>query len=303
MVKKRFLKPTGAAPILALASFVIPLELMANDSADSKIRIGATVEISRSHSYCWFPTVHRFRSGEILVGMLLSPDQAISETVCSAYCLSRDGGLTWSRRYTMGHEAGQDGAWSEVPDSTDAIWHLGCHPESLHPGDLKNFYNDLTKFGNAGRTLQESRDPVIRLREAVSTRPTGLGDYSFDGNSTPVPDTRITSQPNIMTWGSIIRGPAGDLLCGAYGESKQHSGGTPDIWYNHEILLRSTDDGKTWSEYATVAAVPSSGPPSWMGTEGPGEGTLALLPGRGLYVVYRTGGMMGNEWSADGGRT
>jgi hypothetical protein len=40
-----------------------------------------------------------------------------------------------------------------------------------------------------------------------------------------------------------------------------------------------------------------------MGSEGQDEGSLAALSDGRLYAVYRTGGMIGNSWSSDGGKT
>ena len=55
------------------------------------VRVGQTVEITASYNYCWYPTVHRFSTGEILTTMRMSPDEANPEGEFSAYCLSKDG--------------------------------------------------------------------------------------------------------------------------------------------------------------------------------------------------------------------
>src|SRR5271170_4225804 len=44
----------------------------AGASPDLPIKVGRTVEITLSHARCWFPTVHRFRSGVIMVTMQMA---------------------------------------------------------------------------------------------------------------------------------------------------------------------------------------------------------------------------------------
>ncbi|MGH9345529.1 MAG: sialidase family protein [Terriglobia bacterium] len=59
-------------------------------------------------------------------------------------------------------------------------------------------------------------------------------------------------------------------------------------------------------EHSTIAAVPKDNKPSWMGSEGPNEGSIVRLADGRIYAVYRTGGkdgMIGNAWSSDDGKT
>ncbi len=88
------------------------------------VQVGKTVEISSSHRYCWYPTVQRFTSGELMVTMRMSPDEVNPEGDFSAYCVSKDAGLTWSRRYTMGAGANVDGAFTESPRPDGTLWQL-----------------------------------------------------------------------------------------------------------------------------------------------------------------------------------
>ena len=279
-----------------------------------EVQVGKTVEVSRSHSFCWTPTIHQFHSGEIMVAMMLSPDGAGMEMSASGYCLSRDRGLTWGRRYTMGNEADQDGAWSETADEDDRIWHFGCYPEQVRTGDFRNFYSNLTKFGHGGRTWSEDQDISFSISQPMHFTPAAMLDYYFDGK-VPVPNSQVQSQPDGFTWGNILRGPQGEWLCLAYYQADDARTQPPQDG-NHTVgrtrcyrveLLRSTDGGKTWPVYSTVAEVPASGRPAWMGNEGPSEGTLAFLPDHRLYAVYRTGylngAQVGNSWSADAGKT
>jgi len=295
---------------------LFPAGLRAQGGDNLEVRIGQTVEITRSHGWCWFPTVHKFRSGEILISMVLSPDQVNGESAVSAYCISRDGGMTWSRRYTMGQGANQDGAWTEVPDEEDMIWQFGSYPEPRREGDTTKFYATLTKFGRGGRFSCEDRDVVFTLRQPARIGPTWLFDYFFDGK-VPVPDTRILKQFDGRPWGNIIRDRDGALLCSAYFttaadqrrldlEASKLDKPEEVPWLNRDALLRSTDGGRTWMEYGTIAALSPGARPGWVGKEGFNEGSLAQLSDGRLYAVYRTGGregMIGNGWSSDGGKS
>jgi hypothetical protein len=51
------------------------------------VRVGKRVEITASYNYCWYPTVHRFPTGEILTTIRMSPDETNPEGEFSAYCL------------------------------------------------------------------------------------------------------------------------------------------------------------------------------------------------------------------------
>lgn len=292
-----------------------PRWYFAEDPASPQVSIGPTVEISRSHGWCWFPTVHKFRSGEILASMVLSPDQINGESAVSAYCLSRDGGMTWSRRYTMGQGANQDGAWSEVPDENDMFWQFGSYPEPQREGATRDFYATLTKFGRGGRYSCEDRDIAIHLSDPAFLQPAWLSDY-WGATGVAVPDTRFTVQFHGRPWGNIIRKGTGAYLCTAYftaeqdrEREEQSSAGDPrhEHMFNRTVLLRSTDGGKTWTEHGVIASLDHGEKPAWVGREGFNEGSLALLPDGRLYAVYRTtgghDGTIGNGWSSDGGKT
>src|SRR5271166_340501 len=103
-----------AASGLALGLFAAGLK--ADDPDPLVLKVDQTVEITLSHYRCWFPTIHKFRSGEIMVAMSLCADEDNYESAFSAFCISADGGKTWSERHPLGTGAMHDGAWSETPD-------------------------------------------------------------------------------------------------------------------------------------------------------------------------------------------
>jgi hypothetical protein len=273
--------------------------------------LGATVEITRSHSWCWYPTIHRFRSGEILVGITMSPDQVNAESGFSAYCLSKDGGLTWSRRYTLGLGANQDGTWSDVPDDQDQIWQWASYSEQVSKGDFTHFKAGMTKFSAGGRHVAIDLDVGFQTARPAGLYPTWLFAYAFDRKN-PTPDTLVLENFGGRPWGNMVRDAQGNYYTACYytdevdaRRTKAEEDSPNPRRYIHDSCLRSTDGGKSWTEVGTIAAVPPGERPAWMGAEGPNECSLAALPDGRLYAIYRTGkgGTLGNSWSADGGKT
>ena len=112
-----------AIPTLLVLCFAFSRSnaLPAGDPDDLQVVGGNTVEITVSRRYCWSPTVHQFSSGEIMATMRMSPDETNPEGDFSAYCISKDKGLTWSPRYTMGVGANVDGAYTESPRPDGSI--------------------------------------------------------------------------------------------------------------------------------------------------------------------------------------
>lgn len=66
--------------------------------------------------------------------MRMSPDERDPEGDFSAYCLSKDAGKTWSRRYVMGSGANLDAAWSTDPEKDGKIWQILGFVEAYPPG-------------------------------------------------------------------------------------------------------------------------------------------------------------------------
>src|ERR1700730_87833 len=60
-------------------------------SNELTVQVGKTVEITASSiNHCWYATVHRFSTGEILATMRMSGDDTNPEGEFSAYSLSKD---------------------------------------------------------------------------------------------------------------------------------------------------------------------------------------------------------------------
>jgi len=110
----------------------------------------------------------------------------------------------------------------------------------------------------------------------------------------------LKQAPSGMPWGYIFEALNGDLMTPFYYTHEQ------DRRYYRLALIRSSDGGKSWNEYSTIAAVePGEKPWPGMGSEGPCESGLARLADKRLYSIFRTGsdGFIGNAWSSDDGKT
>ncbi len=281
-----------AIPILLVLCFGVTAS-RASDTDDLEVVVGNTVEITGSRRYCWFPTVHQFSTGEIMATMRMSPDETNPEGDFSAYCISKDKGLTWSQRYTMGAGANVDGAYSESPRPDGSIWQLYGWVSSLFAEPSEQFHMTLTKFSQGGMQFTQWRDVPLRTSQPIQLSHTDTFDRK-------VQDGHLAAQPGLVPWGAMLDGLNGDLMTTAYYTADR------DPHYYRLALIRSSDGGKSWSEYSTLAAVnPGEQPWPGMGNEGPCEAGMVRLADQRLYAMFRTGGdgFIGNVWSKDDGRT
>jgi hypothetical protein len=107
----------------------------------------------------------------------------------------------------------------------------------------------------------------------------------------------LKSYYGVILWNRIIEMPGGDLLTTAYG---YFEGDDEPIEFSYEpyrpktyphpgynktrvVLLKSTDQGRSWDYVTTVSYDPSSG------EEGPCEPSLTLTQGGDLVCLMRTG--------------
>ena len=229
--------------------------------------------------------------------MRMSPDDTNPEGEFSAYCLSKDGGQTWSRRYTMGAGANIDAAYSQMPLEDGAIWALAAGYASLEPyppGQKTDFHVTLTKFSRDGMEIHQIRDARIHLSESVQSIP--VEAYATKGKDA----SELGSVPSAQPYGAIIDGPGGEWLSTLYYTTER------DQRLSRLVLIRSIDHGRTWDEYGIIAAVhPRQKPWPWMGKEGPTEAGLVRLSASRLYSIFRTGNGedLGETWSLDDGKT
>jgi len=259
--------------------------------------IGKTVEITSSKRYCWYPTVHRLSAREILVTVRTGPDELHPEGEFSAYCVSKDGGRTWSQRYTMGAGGNVDAAYTQISPPDGTVLALGAGYDSAipdPPGQTRQYHLALTEYRRGGMEVRQVRDAVLRLREPAQLMPTMLFDLGARDTS------KLETVPEVNPWGAIVEGLNGDLLTTVYYITEK------DRKQRRLVLVRSPDRGKTWDEFGVIAGLaPGEAPWDWMGTEGPSEAAIVRLADRRLYSIFRTGGgaYMGHSWSSDDGGT
>jgi len=261
-----------------------------SDPDELQVQIGKTVEITSSRRYCWFPSVHQFASGEIMASMTMTPDETNPEGVFSAYCLSRDGGVTWSPRQTVGAGANTGSFSDPRPDGSILELEPGVGSQLSQPTQQLPLI--LTRFSRAGREFQQWRDVHLQTSLPVHVMHTELFDWK-------TPDGHLTVAPSFSVYGPIIEALNGDLITTVYYTAERDQ-----RWYRL-AMIRSSDGGQSWSEYATIAAVePGEKPWPGMGSNGPCEAGLVRLADKRLYVLFRTGdGSIGNTWSSDDGKT
>jgi hypothetical protein len=227
----------------------------------------------------------------------MSGDDTNPEGEFSAYCVSRDEGQTWSRRYTMGAGTNVDAAYTQVPHQDGILWVLGAGYDSLEPsppGQAMDFHAVLTKFSRGGLECYQIRDAKIHLSEPAWATPTTIVTTGRKDA------TDLSAVYEANPWGAIVDGPGGEWLTTLYYMAER------DPRQRRLVLIRSTDQGRSWKEYGVIAAVqPNETPWPWMGKEGPNEAALVRLPEGRLYCLFRTGdnGYLGEAWSGDDGKT
>lgn len=264
-----------------------------NQGDGISVRVGKTVEITSSFRRCWFPTIHQFSNGDLMATMRMSPDERNPEGDFSAYCLSKDHGVSWSRRYTMGAGANVDGAWSQAPEPDGSIRQLYGWVDPHPQGQSRSFHVTVTKFFQSGMEFHQRRNVPLRMLESVQMAKTEL----FGRGVQPA---KLAQVPILLPWGPIINGRNGRLIAPAYYAAER------DPRYYRLALIRSDDDGKSWRQVSVIAEVkPGSKPWPGMGNEGPCEAGMVRLADGRLFVIFRTGGdgFIGVTWSSDEGHT
>ncbi len=261
--------------------------------AGLSVQVGQRVEITHSFRRCWFPTVHQFPNGDLMATLRMSPDEVNPEGDFSAYCISKDRGLTWSRRYTMGAGANVDGAWSQQPQPDGTLWQLYGWTDLQRPDSSRNFYLTLTRFSASGMEFQQRREIPLHMSDDIQMTPTRLFGRR-------VQDGELAQEPVVMMWGPILRSRHGALIAPAYYKAQR------DERYYRLALIRSDDQGGSWHQSSTIAAVePGATPWQGMGSEGPCEAGMVRLADGRLFAMFRTGGdgCIGAAWSQDDGRS
>jgi len=249
------------------------------------VKVGETVLITRSQGYCWFPNVHRLSTGELFLTLGLGPDTTDPEANLggtSAFCVSTDGGKTWSHRILEGMLFA---AADLNPRRDGSLMGLGFQILPSSPGETKVFEATLTVISDHASVITHRRGIRVTFPEAVAS---ARIESSRGG--------KISEMPDMVFAGSILPSHDGGLLASMYGNFQG------DKIYR-TILMKSGDKGKTWSYLSTIAQATERWP--GMGDEGPCEPGLVRLADGRLFCIMRTGsdGLMYQTWSTDDGKT
>jgi hypothetical protein len=281
----------NSSPQLIAASLRRSPEDRVKASGSLSVEVGKTVEITRSFSRCWFPTVYQFPNKDLMAAMSMSPDEVNPESDFNAYCISKDNGETWSRRYTMGSGAAGDGAWLQNPGPDGAIWGIGDRADLVSPGNRQDFYLVRTRLSKSGMTIDVRRDIPLHMSEPIQMNKPLLYDRHLQ-------DTHLAEVGTAMPFGPILPSGTGTLIAPLYYKSDR------DPRYYRLACIRSEDNGSSWREGAIIAGVEHEPWPG-MGEEGPCEAGMVRLQDGRLFTIFRTGGkgFMGTVWSSDEGKT
>jgi hypothetical protein len=239
------------------------------------VTVGRTVEITRAKDRCWFPSLYQFANKDLIVDMSLHADTTHPEGgFREAYCLSRDGGATWSERYPVDTFRG---VWAEVPTPGNSVWTISAH--IIGKENDQDFLFERTQLyaggtGDNGSGLKMDKRFDIKLHMSSPTQ-------------------------GLMFTGTILPSRHGGLLTCVYTRTQA----SPK--YYHVSCAHSDDNGLTWREGTVIASVPNEELPPGMGKEGPCEAGIVRLRDGRLFVIYRTGsdGYLGVAWSSDEGHT
>jgi len=248
-----------------------------------------------------FPTVGRLPTGELIVFFGSCADETQPERQFGGFCISKDGGKTWSRRFNRigwvaSHIVLDDGrllvleydTWTKYPDK----------PREFI--SYAHYYSD-------GFDREEVRKINIRLDRDYFLRWSELSP-----NKLLTPLGKLAYQMGPKFNNSIVKSKDGSLLATAYGifmeDRRKYKKIKGCEMYEYvayrAFLLRSKDNGLTWQYYSTISTwqdVEHLNPPSTAWTiEGPNETSMVRLKDGRLLAYSRSGGQ---TYSSDEGKT
>ena len=220
------------------------------------------VKVTQTERWCWFPTVCQFSTGEVLAQFWMAPDEVDPESAMTGYCVSPDGGKTWGPRLTKGF-----GGHCHFPFDDGSMLEIGYQTVPQPLGQAQELRVTRILYREAGRSLERSFG-LLTLPEPVKL-------------VEPSPRTGSRSPVGLVFDHSIIRANGGSLLATMYGHFER------DELYR-SILVRSTDEGRNWQYFSTIASVESD-PADDMGPNGLCEPSAIRLANGDLFCIMRTG--------------
>ena len=244
-----------------------------------RVTLGTPRQVTEGVGFCWFPSLAKFPSGELLLTHGLVADAEGNLLTGQAVFISSDDGETWDTSYQTAN-----GANIKIIRSDGTIAGPTFHLFPDPPGQWRNFKGHYVRYEAAGQRYV--LDPwAVRVeglpRDVKPSQHEGqwsrqwMARIYFDGDAVEV-DGRIITTAYVTYQG------------------EEHYG---------VVALASEDEGRTWHYLSTVAG-PEVAPES---REGPDEASMVQLADGDLMCVIRVGSgtdqLLARAYSSDGGKS
>ena len=234
--------------------------------------------VAEGLGFCWYPSIRRFPTGELLVSYSKNPDSAENLTNVNGISLSKDEGATWSQHADVSGLSGRLNI--SLSDGSLAGPNQPYKPDPL--GQWRTFVGNYGRIGEGGQ--QYSVD---------------LWGVRIEGLPRDVKARTVQSPTRwaeISPFTHIIELEPGRHLATTYltfaGDDRYST-----------VVMTSEDEGRTWHYLSTVSTA-ADGADSW---EGFCESSLVRLEDGDLMCVGRMGGgrdqLLARSYSSDEGKS
>lgn len=239
---------------------------------------GTPLIVAEGLGFCWYPSIRRFPTGELLVSYSKNPDSAENLTNVNGISLSKDEGATWSQHADVSGLSGRLNI--SLSDGSLAGPNQPYKPDPL--GQWRTFVGNYGRIGKGGQ--QYSVD---------------LWGARIEGLPRDVKARTVQSPTRwaeISPFTHIIELEPGRHLATTYltfaGDDRYST-----------VVMTSEDEGRIWHYLSTVATA-EDGADSW---EGFCESSLVRLEDGDLMCVGRMGGgrdqLLARSYSSDEGKS
>jgi hypothetical protein len=243
------------------------------------VEMSAPRLIGRSQEEFWFPQIHKFPNGDLLLYVRLGGDDwpafEAGHGFEAALMWSKDEGRTWSKPKRVAQSTSQ----LALPSGDLLLlpFFLYRRPDwknHTHAAGVATVVSDARR-----RSVVRADDGVVLeslpRAEAPAPHPSyerfGLSGFYFDGHA--------------------IASDDGTWLATCYGTFAGNS--------RYSALLVESADGRRWHPRSII----SDGGGAVSGAEGACEPSVCRLKDSRLMAVFRTGGGYGQTWSSDDGHS
>ncbi|MDE0141289.1 MAG: sialidase family protein [Caldilineaceae bacterium] len=239
---------------------------------------GTPLIVAEGLGFCWYPSIRRFPTGELLVSYSKNPDSAENLTNVNGISLSKDEGATWTQHADVSGLSGRLNI--SLPDGSLAGPNQPYKPEPL--GQWRTFVGNYGSIGKGGQQY------------SVDLWGSRLEGLPRDAKARTVQSP--TRWAEISPFTDIIELEPGRHLSTTYltfaGDDRYST-----------VVMTSEDEGRTWHYLSTVATA-DDGADSW---EGFCESSLVRLEDGDLMCVGRMGGgrdqLLARSYSSDEGKS